>query len=291
MKFRTEINLSDAPKILSPERLVILVGSCFSDNIGERIATAGWPAIVNPCGVLYNPVSIAVVVQLALTHRSLRRDIIASSITEREGNYVSWFMGASAIAPSPDECIDKVSEALDSLEEGLEKADALLLTFGTPDVWLLRDTDRAVGNCHKHPASEFDKRRAGISDIVETWKTMISAIRERNPDLKIVLTVSPRRYLSDGFAENTRQKAVLILACEKLCDEVSKVYYFPAYEILNDDLRDYRFYKPDLLHPSESGIEYIWEKFQDSYLDTDARQKLKIMEKEARRKMHRKISK
>ena len=114
MKFRTEINLSDAPKILSPERLVILVGSCFSDNIGERIAAAGWPAIVNPCGVLYNPVSIAVVVQLALTHRSLRRDIIASSITEREGNYVSWFMSASAKGTSPDECIDKVSEALDS---------------------------------------------------------------------------------------------------------------------------------------------------------------------------------
>lgn len=290
MKFRTEIKFIDAPRNLSPERLVLLMGSCFSDNIGMKIKSAGWPAVANPCGVLYNPVSMAVIFQLALTHRAMRRDIIQSSLTSREGRYVSWLMGSSAMADSMDECVDKVAEAVDSLEEAIESAEAAILTFGTSDVWLLKGTDKAVGNCHKHPAAEFEKRRLGIDEIVSSWKGIIEALRSRNPGLKIVLTVSPRRYLSDGFAENSIQKAVLILACERLCNECGDTYYFPAYEIINDDLRDYRFYKPDLLHPSEIAVDYIWEKFKEFFL-TDANLRLlDEMEKAAKRKLHRPLS-
>ena len=289
MKFRTEIKISDAPKILSPERLILLAGSCFSDNIGEKISNSGWPSLVNPCGVLYNPVSIAVVFQLALTHRSLRRGIISSSITSREGKYVSWFMGAKSIGNTEEECCDRVSEAIDDLEEGLERAYGIVITFGTSDVWLLKGSDRAVGNCHKHPSQEFDRRRLGIDDIVASWSEIINMIRSRNPEVNFIFTVSPRRYLSEGFAENTRLKAVLILACEKLCKEVSNVYYFPSYEIINDDLRDYRFYKPDLLHPSEMAVDYIWEKFKESYIDKTGIEKLNQMERGYRIKNHRPI--
>ena len=291
MKFRTEINLSCAPKILSPERMVLLMGSCFSDNIGGKISSCGWPSIVNPCGVLYNPVSIAVMFRLCLLHRAIRREIVASSLTLREGRYVSWFMGSKIIDESPEECVNKVCEAVDSLEEGMEKADAIILTFGTPDVWILKGTDRAVGNCHKHPASEFEKKRISIEDIVYTWKTLIQAIRNRNPEVKIILTVSPRRYLSDGFEDNMRQKAVLILACEKLCKEIEEIYYFPAYEILNDDLRDYRFYKPDLLHPSEMAIDYVWDKLKEAYLDKKAIETILKMERKERQKLHKHIAK
>lgn len=287
MKFRTEINLAGAPKILSPERLVLLTGSCFSDNIGNKISNAGWPAVVNPCGVLYNPVSMAVMFRLAMTHRPMRREIIASSLTRREGRYVSWFMGSSAMADSPEQSIDKVSECIDSLEEGLEKSDTIILTFGTSDVWLLAGTDRAVGNCHKHPATEFEKRRLSVGEIVAEWSAIIEAVRLRNPDVKFIFTVSPRRYLSQGFADNTRQKAVLILACDGICSSIDNVFYFPAYEILNDDLRDYRFYKADLLHPSEMAIDYIWEKLKEAYLDRDAVEKLAAMEREARRNGHK----
>lgn len=289
MKFRTEIKISDAPRNLTPERLVVLAGSCFSDNIGSRIAAAGWPAIVNPCGVVYNPVTLALLFQLALTHRQLRREIIAQSLTEREGRFVSWFMSSKVSADSADECVEKVNEYIDSLEYGIEKGDAVILTFGTSDVWLLAGTDRAVGNCHKHPSSEFDKKRVGVDEIVGIWKEIISGMRMRNPDLKVILTVSPRRYLADGFADNTRQKAVLILGCEKLCKEVANVVYFPAYEILNDDLRDYRFYAPDLLHPSEQAVEYIWEKFKETFLDETSIAKISAMEREARRDAHRPI--
>lgn len=290
MKFRTEIKISDAPLNLSPERLVILAGSCFSDNIGARMSTAGWPAIVNPCGVIYNPVSMALLFRLALTHRTLRRDIIASSLTMREGKYVSWFMNYVASGNTPEECVDKVCERIDSLEEGIEKCDCLILTFGTSDVWLLRGTDRAVGNCHKHPAGEFDKTRVKIDDIVNEWTSLIEELRVRNPEMKVILTVSPRRYLSEGFAENTRQKAILILACEKLCSSLKDVFYFPAYEIMNDDLRDYRFYAADLLHPSDMAVEYVWEKFTETFLDSAGREKLRQMEKDARRERHRSLS-
>lgn len=290
MKFRTEISITDAPKFMAPERRVVLMGSCFADNIGARMLAAGWPVTANPCGTVYNPASMAILFQLALTHRALRRDIIASGLTTRDGHWASWLTGALSLARTPEECIDKVSESIDLLEEGLENADTLILTFGTSDVWLLKGTDRAVGNCHKHPAAEFDRSRLGIEEIFETWKSVIEAVRHRNPGLKVVLTVSPRRYLSDGFAENTRQKAVLILACERLCRAVKDVSYFPAYEILNDDLRDYRFYARDLLHPSDTAIDYVWEKFIETYLDKEGAERLRLMEKKARIKAHRPIA-
>lgn len=289
MKFRTEINIKDAPHNLSPERLVIMAGSCFSDNIGAKMRSSGWPVCVNPCGVIYNPVSMGVLFQLALTHRSVRREIISAGLTRREGKYVSWLMSSVAQGSTPEECVDSVCERIDILEENLEKADAMVLTFGTSDVWLLASTDRAVGNCHKHPSSEFEKRRCDVGEIVALWKGIIRAVRERNPELKVIFTVSPRRYLSDGFAENTRQKAVLILSCERLCRELENTVYFPAYEIMNDDLRDYRFYASDLLHPSEQAVEYIWEKFVEAFLDEEERKKLAEMEKENKRLSHRPI--
>ncbi|MCH5218135.1 MAG: GSCFA domain-containing protein [Muribaculaceae bacterium] len=286
MKFRTEIKITDAPQNLSPERLVVLVGSCFSDYIGARMEAAGWPAAVNPCGVVYNPVSMALLFRLALSHRMERREIVARSLTQREEKWVSWFMGSKAMRDTAEDCVDAVCEALDSLEESLEKAETLILTFGTSDVWLLAGSDCAVGNCHKHPASEFERRRVGVGEIVETWKMILAALQKRNPGLKVILTVSPRRYLADGFAENSRQKAVLILACEALERDAESVWYFPSYEILNDDLRDYRFYAADLLHPSATAIDYIWEKFCLTFLSPANRDVLREMEKKARASRH-----
>lgn len=289
MKFRTEIKIADAPKNLSPERFVLLTGSCFSDNIGSRILHSGWPAVVNPCGVIYNPISMALLFRLALLQRTLRREILASSITEREGRFVSWFMGSKVSAPTHEECVEKASETIDTLEASIERADAIVLTFGTADVWLLAGTDRAVGNCHKYPAAEFDKRRITVKETVDLWLEIIGAVRERNQEVKFIFTVSPRRYLSEGFADNSRLKAILLLACEEICARAENTYYFPAYEILNDDLRDYRFYAKDLIHPSETAIDYIWEKFCVTFLNDEALEKLAQMEKAANRALHRNI--
>ena len=289
MKFRTEIQIKDAPKNLDPERLNLLVGSCFSDNIGTRMQDAGWPATVNPCGTVYNPVSLAILFQLALTNPAMRREIISSGLTVREGRYVTWFMGSSVSGSTADECVENAIEAIMRIESAVEKAQAILITFGTSDVWLLKGTDRAVGNCHKHPASEFEKRRLGVEEIAELWEGIIETVRLRNPEVKFIFTVSPRRYLTEGMADNSRLKAILLLACDKICNSQKDAWYFPAYEILNDDLRDYRFYARDLLHPSEMATDYVWEKFKQTFLSEEGISRLEASEKEERRHRHRPI--
>ena len=262
-KTKTEIKITDAPKNLSMERQILLVGSCFSDNIGGKMIEEGWNALVNPCGTVYNPISIAALFRTAISSR--RNQIIRSSLTSREGRVASWLMGKKGLGATESECIEKVDNSLTLLEKGLRDAQAAIVTFGTSDVWHLVAEGSAVGNCHKHPAREFIKRRMSVNEIITLWKDVIAEIREINPNLQIVFTVSPRRYLSEGAAENTRQKAILILAVDSLCKEIQDVYYFPAYEIMNDDLRDYRFYAPDLLHPSAEAVDYIWQKFRESF--------------------------
>lgn len=288
MKFRTEINLTDAPKILSPERSLLLIGSCFSDNIGRKLRESLWPATVNPCGVIYNPFSIATLLELALKEPQEREGIIEDSITTREGKYVSWLMGSRSMGQTPQDCICEVKAAMAELHAGLLAADALIVTFGTSDVWMLDGTDLVVGNCHKHPAREFSRRRLSISEIVERWRNLIDELRRLRSDLKVIFTVSPRRYLSEGFADNSRLKAILLLACEELC-RLPSVFYFPAFEILNDDLRDYRFYAPDLLHPSEQAVDYVWERFCEAYLDSRSMEKLRENIRASRRSSHRNI--
>lgn len=264
IKFRTEIKIPDAPVKLNPGRQVLLVGSCFSDNIGGKMLEAGLDAIVNPCGTVYNPLSISRLFEVALSPD--REEIIRSSLTVREGNIVSWLMGKKGMGATDCECVSNVDSLLSILEKGIRESRAIIITFGTSDIWFLNGTSEVVGNCHKHPAYEFGKRRMSISEIVDLWSEMIDKIRSVNPLVQIIFTVSPRRYLAEGFQENTRQKAVLILACDELCRLMENVSYFPAYEIMNDDLRDYRFYKPDLLHPSDVAVEYIWQKFKESYI-------------------------
>lgn len=292
MKFRTEYTIpQDAPKPLQPERLAILLGSCFSDNIGAKMLSSGWPALVNPCGVLYNPLSICNLIDLALLPEEEGSRRVKASEIPREGKYVSWYASSSIAGSTADECAGKMRAALEELRRGLGEAQALLLTFGTADVWQLADGGMVVGNCHKYPVPSFEKRRLGIAEIVGKVRHTLYNIKNINPDLQVILTVSPRRYLANGLADNTLQKAPLILACHELCSpaELLRISYFPAYEILNDDLRDYRFYSTDLLHPSDMAVDYIWDCFTRTYLTDEALTRLSAMARANRRQNHRPI--
>lgn len=285
MRFRTEYESRPAAERISPDSPAVLIGSCFSDNIGSRMLECGWEACVNPCGVLYNPLSIARILILALAPAEEREKEVRRSLTLRDGATASWLFSGRFASASAAETERRCLEGLENLSAALETAGVLVITLGTAYVYF-REGD-AVSNCHKYPEKEFVRRRLDPHECAEALRPALSEIHRRYPALKIILTVSPVRHLRDGFEGNSRSKATLLLAAEQLLDR--HIAYFPAFEILTDDLRDYRFYADDLLHPSPAGIAYIWEKFTDTYLDNASRETLRRGLRQQKNAHHRKI--
>lgn len=260
MRFRTEYE-AKAGKPLDPDRKILLIGSCFSDNIGTKMRQHGLDAIVNPCGVLYNPVSISRVVRLSLKDDS--PEIMELEPCDRDGHRVSFLFDSSVNGSDDAELRHRAGIALSQLRTALTDAQAVIFTFGTSFVYFL--DGRPVSNCHKQPEAIFSRRMLSLGEIKCELGELITAVRTANPEIRIIATVSPVRHLRDGFEGNARSKASLLLALGETAEALG-IEYFPAYEILTDDLRDYRYYADDLVHPSQQGVEYIWEKFKQTYL-------------------------
>lgn len=274
MRFRTEYISRPSAVPLRLDSPSLLLGSCFSDNIGARMRQCRWDARVNPCGVLYNPLSIARVLSLALGSVDMDAEIEAS-LTGDNGIWNSWLRDSGAASDTPDETTSKVVAGIRSLASSLVEAGVLIVTFGTSWIYELSDNPGyVVANCHKRPASTFTRRRLSVDEIVAEWRVMLEELSGRYPHLKVIFTVSPVRHLKDGFEGNARSKAILLLACERLCSGFPFAEYFPAYEIVTDDLRDYRFYADDLVHPSAEAVEYVWEKFLDRFVSPGSRRVL-----------------
>lgn len=287
MKFRTELNLSPSPFPLDPEKPVVLLGSCFTQSIGSRMRNSMWDARPNICGVLYNPLSIADTLERAISFDTAA-PMLADSITSRDGLFMSWLTDSSATTYSHAETLHRLNHSFHSLHDSLTAAQALIVTFGTAWVYeLASEPGHTVANCHKFPASTFLRRRLTVSEITERWQHTANLLRSLAPDIRIILTVSPIRHLKDGFEGNCRSKAILQLACEELCATLPDAEYFPSYEILTDDLRDYRFYASDLVHPSDEAVDYIWQKFTDRYLTPESRNLLAQGERITRALAHR----
>lgn len=286
MKFRTELKPATYPFVLDPGRPVVTLGSCFAENVARRMNDCMWTA-VNPFGTLFNPVSIANGLKIAIFEEEI--DSFIDSLFQDSDFYHSWLFGSQFSSRSKDKCIEKFRVARETLLESLESAEALFVTFGTSYVYNLdnKGAQYIVGNCHKQPSSMFSRYRLSVEEITALWTVTISLLRKRYPNLRIIFTVSPVRHLKDGFHENTLSKSILHLAVERLCLTVPESYYLPAYELLNDDLRDYRFYSSDLVHPSEPAIEYIWEYLTATLLDEPGRRKIREGEKKRKASLHR----
>ena len=295
MKFRTEY-IPARGGTIDPGKPTVLLGSCFADNLGERIRRCMWEA-ENPAGTLFNPLSIssAIEVMLMATGRTggaqteaerLRR--FEESLFERDGIWLSWLFNSKLHGGSKEEICREFLERSRRLDTLLGKGEVLFVTFGTAWCYWL-ENDYLVANCHKQPARLFERRRLTQKEIVDKWRGTLDLLQSLYPGLRIVFTVSPVRHLKDGFEGNKRSKALLLLAVEELC-ESSEAEYFPAYEIVNDDLRDYRFYASDLVHPSEEAVEYLWEIFQATYIDEKGKSRLKEGEAEYKRRNHRPLA-
>ncbi len=282
-KFRTEYEPTRRAPI-GRDVPVVLLGSCFSDEIGSRLERDGFHAVHNPLGPLYNPLSLARTVTDALKRRQYG---VADLVEGPRGlhclDFASLYSGTDgkAIADTVNADLTKVSEVLAA---GGPKV--LIATFGTIFTFYHKGTT-PVGNCHKFAASEFERRPLSLGRIVELWKSIVELT---DADTRIILTVSPVRHLADGLHGNAVSKATLLLAIEDIvAANPDKCEYFPAYEILNDDLRDYRFYASDLKHPSETAAEYIYSKFCDTYFEASTMNQAEEARRMAARAAHRQI--
>lgn len=288
MRFRTEIKIPDYPFVLDPCRPMALIGSCFAQNIARKMTESGWSNF-NNTGTLYNPLSIARVIEILLFNDNWKEEICRSCFSKEQMIH-SWLFDSHFSQPTIEDLLESVSSARNSLCEVLKKGEALIVTFGTSWCYFLtEDEDYVVANCHKVDQKMFTRRRISVNEITEVWNCLVCKLLQHFPQLHIIFTVSPVRHLKDGFEGNSRSKAVLQLAVEDICVRNDRCHYFPAFEIINDDLRDYRFYASDLVHLSESAIEYIWEVFRMSFVDSQGETRIKEGNRQFKARNHRPI--
>lgn len=284
MKFRTEYQPVESSFTLSPDKPVVLVGSCFSQNIARKMAQHDWMA-TTPFGTLYNPLSISLPIESVIDGR--RKEIFENSLFTHDGVWHSDLFDSSFSSLKREDCIAEFENRCDEFMGCLQKGKVLIVTFGTSICYFREDSSLPVGNCHKLPSKLFYRRRLGVTEIVDRWKEMIEKLQSWFSGITVLFTVSPVRHIKDGLEGNSRSKAVLQLAVEEICRDQNNCHYFPAFEILNDDLRDYRFYAADLCHPSEEAIEYVWEKFIDTYCDEVGVRRLEEGARKVKSSLHR----
>lgn len=239
---------------------IMLVGSCFAESVGERLLKYHFNAWTNPNGIIFNPLSISQCLEYCIGND----ERIHSGLLERNGHVFSFLHHSSISHTDKDVFKIELKKEQKEAHEFLEQADVLILTFGSAFVYYHKELKIPVANCHKLPSSLFEKTLLSVEEIVEEYTVLLPKLKTFNPKLKFIFTVSPVKHLRDGLEENNLSKATLLLAINELRKKFS-IDYFPAYELVTDDLRDHRFYKEDLAHPNQEAVNYVWEKFSDTY--------------------------
>lgn len=266
ISFRTIVDIPASRHKIDYGTLSLWTGSCFTENIGLRLRELKFPHAVNPFGILYNPASIKNSLSILVEGRRFNPE----DLRYGNGLWYSFSHHTSFSHPDREHCLEKINERISGAREVLRKAGLLFVTFGTARVFRLRETGEIVSNCHKLPHSWFDHILLDAGHIAESWAGLISEMAAFNPALQIVFTLSPVRHWKDGAHGNQVSKATLLLAISKLRETFGNVAYFPAYEIVMDELRDYRFYDEDMLHINNQGVSYIWERFSEAYISPSA---------------------
>lgn len=257
---------------------VLLMGSCFSDEISERLVQAGHHVISNPFGTVFHPSMLAHAILNALDEHPQER------ILQRDDLFFSWDAGSKLFGYSQEELVGNLKHARAQLNEYLQTGKYLFVTFGTAWGYELQETNELVANCHKAPSHYFQKVLSSPYELVQDWILALEQIRKINPDLQVVFTVSPVRHVRDGLIENNLSKARLLEAAHQLAMEAG-VSYFPSYELITDVLRDYRFFAADKVHPSSEAIDFVWGHFSHTYFN-EATVKLNEQVLRFRRSVH-----
>ncbi|MBK8954564.1 MAG: GSCFA domain-containing protein [Saprospiraceae bacterium] len=245
------------------KNLFYTAGSCFAEEFNKKLRNYQFPQIQHPFGICFNPISLSrqFMVLLSDDHYQTEEFIL------NDGLYHSLDHHGKYSNANKDQLLNSINAELEFGKKLIKKIDCLILTLGSAHYYLHLPSNRVAANCHKIPPTEFLKKRASLEESITYLQQALENLFKLNPNVRIILSVSPVRYLRDGFVENNRSKATLILCCDSLCKWNSQIEYFPAYEIFMDDLRDYRYAADDLVHPSNKAIDYIWSYFIQSYFN------------------------
>ena len=272
MKLQTIVDIKPSEWKIGYEDKILMVGSCFSDEIGAQMQQRYLNVTCNPFGTLYNPLSIANAINYQLHELPL---------VEYGGLWHSMAHHGSFSRATKEEAEEAVTDSVETMQRAMSEATVVIVTFGT--AWVYEMNGEVVGNCHKMPDSWFTRRRLTVEEIVAAWKPIL----ERYKDKYWIFTVSPIRHIKDGLHENQLSKATLLMAVEAISHQHSAVSYFPSYEIVLDELRDYRFYADDLVHPSSLAVNYIWERFVDTFCTSQTKNRMQIEYKRWKQTQHR----
>lgn len=287
MDFRTTIKTRDEEPFMRHSDTMMLMGSCFSDNIGTKLKDAMVNVLVNPFGTIFNPLSIA-----SSLDKIIDNTVIAGNELFLAGGVWSCYHFHSRFSmANKDAALQRMNTSIGEAHQHLKNCNVIVITLGTAVVYRRRDTGEVVSNCHKVPQQEFTRRLASVDEITEELTRVVKRLHDFNPSLRVIFTVSPIRHIADGLEMNSLSKAVLRVAVNNVTRYFKDFTgYFPAYEIMIDDLRDYRFYSSDMVHPSDVAIEYIWQTFQATYFDDRSTQAIARCERVSKRLKHRPMS-
>ena len=265
MKLQTQLPLEKQVPAIDYDSKLVLFGSCFAENIAEKLSHYKFQNEVNPLGVLFHPVAILDL----LTRAHENNPYSENDVFFSNGCWQSFRAHSRLNSTSQSEILERLNTALKSTQSQLKNASHVILTFGTAWVYEHIESKTTVANCHKQPQKEFNKSILSVGQLQDTFKEILSILKSFHPDMSVVFSISPVRHLKDGFIENNQSKAHLTAALHSVINTTKNTHYFPSYELLMDELRDYRFYKEDMVHPNQIAINYIWEKFQSIWIDAE----------------------
>lgn len=267
-KFQTIVEVPEYQYKTGYSKKNIFLGSCFTENIGTRMSELNYDVDINPFGILYNPESVANGIKILLENKEFNE----ADLIQHNGLWHSFYHHGKFSDYNKNTTLKNINDRIKESSEYLQKADFLFITFGTAWIYKFNKWDKTVSNCHKIPNIEFERVRLSLDEIVKNYIELIDQIQSKNPEIKITFTVSPIRHWKDGAIENQRSKSTLLLAVDQIIKSRAKVCnYFPSYEIVMDELRDYRFYTDDMLHISDLAVRHIWEKFEAALLSNESK--------------------
>jgi hypothetical protein len=265
MNLRTTFTIDPSKGKINYNTPVMFIGSCFASEIGSKMAGGKMPVFINPTGVVYNPASVGSTIDLIIQNRIFSE----GDLYNYNGLNLSFSHYTDFTSEDISKALSKINDATSNATQFLRQARYLIISFGTARIYRFRESGAIVSNCHKLPAALFSKEILTVDEIISDWQNILKRLHSFNSNLRVIFTISPVRHWKDGAHGNQLSKSILFLAVEKLLEDQAVDGYFPAYELVMDDLRDYRFYAEDMLHPSPTAVNYIWKAFSDCYFDSE----------------------